>query len=600
MKNLNITLIKTERIDWDEQAVVDRVLKQYEDFPKAFQKECIQNAWDARSDRRRGKEWEIEIYSFKDINEKIHLIIEDFGTKGMNKKRLDAFLSLWKPEKEHLDAGGRGQGKFVLMGGSKENILIVESIDGENSYKCRFLQRGRKNKDSISIPIEDFIPGAKPLNHQGTKIWVYGVEKNLLKITRSKEFIDSIIESWWQILGDRFNAKISLFDKEIKFPQLPPVKEELTLLENKQLGNFGTIKRLVLRFYETPIPEIFQGVRVQRANMMITKIPFDEVYEKDYRNRFSGYIEFDNNLVPLLKAIEKNDHCGFLYNKSPWKEIKSLTKDKVEKFVNKIIPKKEKRKTFNLKNLNQVIQKANQIISENCPDVMGSSSTIPLIVPKLKPLLKIKYLTIDKREVKYRDVIKPHCCIINETGKNKKISLKIELKKEGNKISKEEYKLKINNKEQKSMRLSEIELKKENYPKGKYTIRVTIEENRHDIDTKASSFYLETKRESIRKGFVKGAKIEEINQPIRNYPINKGIITINIAHGDAMNILNSFKQKERKLNEQIGFYIIKICIDEAVNEIFRVKLKNTDNLDLDDLIKEISNLRDKMYYETYV
>jgi len=67
-----------------------------------------------------------------------------------------------------------------------------------------------------------------------------------------------------------------------------------------------------------------------------------------------------------------------------------------------------------------------------------------------------------------------------------------------------------------------------------------------------------------------------------------------------MNILNSFKQKERKLNEQIGFYIIKICIDEAVNEIFRVKLKNTDNLDLDDLIKEISNLRDKMYYETYV
>jgi len=597
MKNLDITSIETERIDWDDTEVVDRVVRQYENFSKAFQKECIQNAWDARLDRKKGEGWKIKIYSHRDVNGKVHIIIEDSGTKGMNKKRLDAFLSLWKPEKEHLDAGGQGQGKFVLMGASKENILIVESIDEENCYKCRFLQRGQKNKDNISIIIKDLIPGVGPLNHMGTRIWIYDTKEDFLKIITSKEFIEPIIESWWQVLGDRFNAKISLFNREIKPLPTPPSKEEVLLLENEQIENFGRIKRLVLRFHESPISEIFQGIRVQRANMMITKIPF-EVYEKDYKNRFSGYIELDEDLEKLLKDIEKTDHCGFLYE-SPWKEIKNVVKDKAEKFVAKIIPKKEKRKTFELKNLNQLIQKANQIISENCPDVMGPGIIIPPITRKSKPLLRIKYLTINKREVKYEDIIKPHCCVINETDKNKKILLKVELKKEGNRTSKEEYKLRITAKEQKPIKLSEIELKKENYSKGKYTIRATIEENRHAIDSKATSFYLEIKREPTKKGFVKNVKFFDSNEPARNKPINKGIIEINLTHKDFMNIWELFSKKKRQLNEQTGFYSIKICLDEAINEVSKVKLKDTHNLDLDDLIKEISGLRDKMYYEVY-
>ena len=48
MKKLDINSIATERIDWDETQVVDRIVRQYENYPKAFQKEAIQNAWDAR------------------------------------------------------------------------------------------------------------------------------------------------------------------------------------------------------------------------------------------------------------------------------------------------------------------------------------------------------------------------------------------------------------------------------------------------------------------------------------------------------------------------------------------------------------------------
>jgi len=596
MKNLNINSIATERIDWDDTQVVDRVIRQYEDHPKAFQKEAIQNAWDARLDKKKGEGWRLEIYLHKDNNGKTHLVIEDFGTTGMNDRRLDAFLSLWKPHKEYLDAGGQGQGKFVLMGASKEEILIVESIDEKNSYRCRFLQRGRKSKEDINV--NDLIPEIKPLGHRGTRIWVYDIKREFLEKVSSPEFVDFILESWWQILEARFNGKIILFGKEIKLPKIPAPKEEVILLENKQLEKFGKIKRLVLKFYDKPIPGIFQGIRIQRANMMITKIPF-EVYEKDYKGKFSGYIEFDRDLESLLKDIERSDHCSFRYE-SPWKEIKLLLKEEAEKFVNKILPKKQERKTIQLKNLNKIIQKANQIIGEFCPEVIGTGTTVPSIPRKAKPPLRIKYLTINKREVKYGDSIFPSLSIINETEEDKKVLLRMELKKNGNRLTGEEYKFKLMSNQQKLMKLSEIKLEKENYSKGKYTIRVTLEENRREVDTKATSFYLEVKREPIKKGFIKQIRLlKDFETPFRYKVITQGVLLVNLGHKDPWVIREILKNKPTILNKQWEYYIIKICIEEAINQLMKIRFQETPDLDPDDLVKEINNLKDRMYYEVY-
>jgi len=590
--------IETEQIDADLSKVVDRITKQYENFPKAFQKEATQNSWDARSDKKEANGWEVKIYAYNEADQ-THLVVEDFGTKGMNEERWNAFLSLWRPEKEDLDAGGQGQGKFVLMGASEDNILIVESVSDEIPYRCKFLQNNIKSSDEHCYSIKDFIPSAQLLNHKGTKIWVYNAKREFSNAINSQEFVETIIESWWQILGDRFNAKISLLGKEIVVPKLSSPREELVLLKNKQLENFGRIKRLVLQFYEEPIPEIFEGVRVQRANMMITKIPF-EVYEKDYQNRFSGYIEFDDKLEPSLKDIEKTDHCGFLYD-SPWKEIKNLVKGENEKFVNRIIPQKSIAKPLPLRNLSKIIQKANQIINENVSGLVGPGSYVPPITKKSKPPLRIDYLVINKREVKYGDVIKPSCRIINETDEDKRCLLMVELKREGKRFAKEEYKLKIDAKGSRPIKLAETRLGEEDYPKGKYTIRVTIEENRHDIDTKATSFYLEVKREPVKRGFVKDMKFFDSTEPVRNKPINKGLIEVNLSHKDFINTWELFHKKERQLNEQMGFYIIKICLDEAINELYKLKLKGSSNQeDLDDLVREVSRLKDRMYYEVYI
>lgn len=342
---LNLNQIDTEIIGADLSQVVDRITRQYGDFPTAFQKEAIQNSWDERQDRKEGKEWLIKMYSLEEDG-KPHFIVEDFGTEGMNEERWEAFQSLWKPKKEHLDAGGQGQGKFVLMRASSIHTLIVESSSDEISYRCKLLKDGRKSKDNARYSINEFIRGAEPLNHKGTKIWIYDVEKDFLSAVKSEDFINSIIESWWQILSPRFNAKIQLFDRKICLPEMPQPIEEITLLKDAKIDNLGRIKRLVLSFYEKPVPEAFQGVRAQRANMMITKVQF-EVYDKEYQGRFSGHIEFDDrsddSLEKQLKDIERTDHCSFL-PETPWKEIKALIKEEAENLLLKLFLQKGKRR----------------------------------------------------------------------------------------------------------------------------------------------------------------------------------------------------------------------------------------------------------------
>jgi len=597
MSNL-LTNIKTEQIGADLSKVVDRISKQYDRPDIAFQKEAIQNSWDVRENKKEGKEWWLKIYEYKDSDKKTHVVVEDFGTKGMNQDRWEAFSSLWRPKKDRDDAGGKGQGKFVLMNASREHVLFVESISDDTGYICKFLRDGKKSSDSESLDISKCIPGVKPLDHKGSRIWVYDVRENFLKTLHSEEFADSIIECWWQVLGPRFNGKIHLFDKEILYKPLPSSTEEITLFENYQVEGFGRIKRLCLGFYADKIPTAFDGVMVQRANMMIVKIPFD-VHDKEYQGRFSGYIEFDETLEEELKEIERNDHCSF-QSESPWKEIKVLIKDEVAKFVSKIVPSKEQRKTINIKNLSEVIKKANQIIDEYCPEILGGGTVMPPITPKSKPPIRIKHLAINKREVKWGDTIKATCGILNTTNEDKKVSLNVEVKRLGIKVLEEKYSLKIKSGESKPMKLTEIKLVQNKFDKGKYIVRATLREGRHDLDTKSTSFYLESKREPIKRGFIKKVDIYDLDDPtIRNKPVKEGTLIVNFMHKDFNNVWETFEDKPIILNRQIGFYIIKLVLDEAIRQLLKVRLKDNSSKDIDDIIQEVKETQDRMYYEVY-
>jgi hypothetical protein len=578
----NVTNIKTEQIGADLSKVVDRISKQYDRPDIALQKEAIQNSWDVREDKREGNEWLLKIYEQRTMDGNTHIVVEDFGTKGMNEKRWEGFTSLWRPEKEYSDAGGKGQGKFVLMSASSSHILFVESMSDDTGYQCKFLQNENKSNETISI--QDYIPNVQPLDHKGTKIWVYKVSDEFLTTLHSEEFIESIIESWWQILGERFNVKINIFGKEVVPQQLSLPTEEVVLFENYPVNDFGRIKRLRLGFYDKKIPSVFDGVRVQRANMMIVKIPF-EIHNKDYQRRFSGYIEFDKTLERELKEIEKNDHCNFTYD-SPWKEIKNLIKEEIDKFIARIVPSSEQRKEIN--------------IDEYCPEILGGGTVMPAITRKSKPPTRITHITLNKREVRWNDTVKCSCGVLNTTEEYKKIELIIEIKKSGTKISEEEYVFKIQPGESKTIKLSEIKLEKNKFDKGKYIVRGTLRnEERHDLDTKSTSFYLETKREPTKRGYIKEIRFYESEEPVRNKPVRSGILSINLGHKEFSNIWSLFEEKPLIQSKQIGYYIMKLGLDEAVRELLKAKLKDSNLQDPDDAVQDIKDIQDRMYYDVY-
>jgi len=332
--------------------------------------------------------------------------------------------------------------------------------------------------------------------------------------------------------------------------------------------------------------------------MMIVKIPFD-VLDKEYQGRFSGHIEFDAELEEELKDIERNDHCSFQYE-SPWKEIKNLIKDEVDKFVSKIVPSKEQHKILNIKNLSEIIQKANQIIDEYCPEILGGGTVVPPITPKPKPPIRIKHLVVNKREVKWGETIKTTCGILNTTNGDKKVSLNIEIKRSGTKVLTEEYTLKIGSGDSRLIKLTEIKLDQEKFDKGKYVVRATLREERHDLDTKSTSFYLESKREPVKRGYIKGVDIYDLDDPtIRNKSVKDGILVVNLMHKDFNNIWLTFEEKPVMQNRQIGFYIIKLCLDEATRQLFKIKFKDDSSKDIDDIVQEVKEIQDRMYYDVY-
>lgn len=104
----------------------ENIAEQYPNLCEGLQKDAGQNSWDARITKR-GKNWKLV---FKYTPESNSLIIEDFGTLGMNAKRWKEYQSLWDTTKaEESTLGARGQGKFLFHYFSKDKLVLTESID---------------------------------------------------------------------------------------------------------------------------------------------------------------------------------------------------------------------------------------------------------------------------------------------------------------------------------------------------------------------------------------------------------------------------------------------------------------------------------------
>jgi hypothetical protein len=110
----------------------ENIAEQYTNIFEGLQKDAAQNSWDARLTKK-GKDWKL---LFKYLHDRHILIIEDFGTTGMNSEKWNSYQSLWDTTKAVEDTlGARGQGKFLFHYFSTDKLVLTESIDEIGQYR---------------------------------------------------------------------------------------------------------------------------------------------------------------------------------------------------------------------------------------------------------------------------------------------------------------------------------------------------------------------------------------------------------------------------------------------------------------------------------
>ena len=309
----------------------ENIADQYPDIFDGLQKDAIQNAWDAKLTKK-GKNWKL-IFRYDPIHNA--LIIEDFGTTGMNEEKWERYQGLWHTDKieNYEAAGSRGQGKFLFHYFSKEKLVLTETVDENGVY--RFSYGTTQEYDDEKKTLSDFIPNTPKFDHQGSKIWIFNIKDKLKKeLLDIEKFSGLIAASWWEIIQN-YNATIVVnFDgseKIVNNPALFSIKlKKEKNYQNEKIKKLGKIRNLIIRHLNEEIPTFFQGIAIQRAGMTVLRIPVraDETIKK----RTYGYCNFDEKIETELKKCELPNHMGFT-TKRAWAYVREFVEHKLESFI---------------------------------------------------------------------------------------------------------------------------------------------------------------------------------------------------------------------------------------------------------------------------
>jgi len=583
------------------------IADQYPNIFDGLQKDAAQNSWDARATKK-GKDWKL---IFKYLHDRHIIVIEDFGTTGMNAEKWNSYQSLWDTTKTVEDTlGARGQGKFLFHYFSKDKLVLTESVDENGQY--RFSYGTTEGYEDEEVKLEDYIPGARKLDHQGSRVWIMNVKPELREeLLDYRTFMRYISATWWEIIrnfGAVFIVNFDGIDRQVSIPELPAPVEEMPFL-NESIKHLGKIRSLVLRYCDQEIPEEFRGIAVQRGGMTVLRIPV--IAEESIKNRVYGYCNFDDALEIELKKCELPNHFGFT-NKKAWNHVRDHIRRHLDEFLLKITPKKEK-----IEVASEVLQKAvrlvNDLISEYAPELLGGPDKPPPPPPKPLPLIRIDVFRPNQRKFEYNETLKIQCEVANETDNEKELMLRVNIKhNDGTEKHKSRYDLKIPSQSRKKIDIPLIDFDETHDQPGKYFSEGLLEGSKEKIHEKGFSFYLHEEPPvpppDSGKGrvfisnfeFLKGKKPDGTMQTFakwKNLPIEtsrKGVLYVVWDHPDFVRMRQLTNTKKEK-NRAILLY----CAQCSINEVFRklLEFRYSDNRLDPDEIRRIKNMCDEMIYE---
>ncbi len=586
------------------------IAEQYSNIYEGLQKDAAQNSWDARTTKK-GKDW---MLLFKYIHEREILVIEDFGTTGMDSEKWLAYQSLWDTSKiDEETLGARGQGKFLFHYFSKDKTVLTETIDGYGTYK--FSYGTAEEWDDETKKLQDFIPGASSLGHQGTRIWIMNIKPEFKdQLLDYRLFMKYIVSTWWEIIrnyGVPFIVNFDGVERQVNSLDLPGVQKKKHF-QNERIKNLGKIRNLVLRYCKEDVPEEFRGIAIQRGGMTILRLPISA--EESIKNRIYGYCNFDDDLEGELKKCEMPNHFGF-FNRKAWNHAREYVRRKIDDFLLEITPKKGKKVEIAQNILDQAVRLVNDLVREYAPELLtgppaeGGKRRKPMEPVESREVtpVRIDLFRPNQRKFEYNETLLIDCEIANDTSSEKNLLFKLNITHaNGTEKHKSRYTLRIPPESRKKIDIQLIDFDEEKDNPGKYISEGILfdKDTNEQLQKRKFEFYLHEEPPKKGKAFVAkfdflfGKKPDGTLQYFakwKNLPINeKGTVWVVWDYSEFVRLRELAGTKKAK-NREILLYCARCGFDEVLRKL--LELRYVDNTLDPDKIKEVKNLCDEMLYE---
>ena len=369
-------ILRTPRhtvINWPNK-VLDIVdgYREHRGIDHGVQKDCIQNAWDARLNKRHGKGWSLIFELLRDKSGRTFLTMTDKGTTGLTGRVLQAEelqedllpeerwgrfenVAFTKgPSEETL--GSRGKGKFIFVGASENYTILYDTLRADGIY--RFGYRTVKLTDS-PIDAYDGDEGKKllvkltdgvltPLSEIGTRVIIVNPINDVVRSIESGSFLRFIGETWWEIISKFSKYGVQIIVRQNGSDTRAKIPEEFVLPETdsgmykvwlkkeikiKYTGEQYMIKRLhIIRKTTSAVPDDIRGVAIQRGGMKICPL-YIRYVPQEIADSVYGYITFDKKLDKAVLVNEGSEHYSYDFSRGLIRKINLYIEDELGKFA---------------------------------------------------------------------------------------------------------------------------------------------------------------------------------------------------------------------------------------------------------------------------
>jgi hypothetical protein len=364
--------IRSTVINWPRmvETVVDGY-RSHMGLVHGVQKDGIQNGWDARIDKKHGRNWSytFELIAGKKGRQSL-LILQDRGTFGLTGRvlrpdeleadlpadeRWGRFENLAFNRGDTGDAlGSRGRGKLVFVGGSSANTIIYDTVrsdDGLYRMGCRWIKRtespvvsfdGEEGRKQFEEMTQGLIA---PLEETGTRVIIVDPIPELVSAIRTGEFLRFVSETWWEIIS-KHGAKIALIadgiehvaevPRQFELPEKDDRDHKVWLKENSTI-RVGEDTFRIKRFHTVfaagkTIDEDLRGIAIQRGGMKVTSVEMKYV-PRNIADSVVGYITFDQALDRAMLAEEGIEHYSYDFRKQVPHAVKRFIEDELARFA---------------------------------------------------------------------------------------------------------------------------------------------------------------------------------------------------------------------------------------------------------------------------